>query len=158
MSVEIFTRFKSLYPRHGAKYNPKLTQWYQAAIENFRSLPDTSAPVLDPKLKALYDDWKSGRGVNPKKPTKALKSKIKAVLAHFPGTTGIWIQGSRAIGDWVDNKTPKDKLKLREKVTGKTKVPSDWDFYIEPVQATQIGDIHIMVHKTSEAKKIYGNV
>ena len=158
MSLELFAKFKEKYPNHGAAYNVGYIPWYRAALGNFRQVNKSTRRTVEPTKMALYASWVSGRGITPGKPTKALKSRLEAILAAFPGTTRIWVQGSRAVGDWVDKKTPKDKLELRFEVTGKDKPISDWDFYIEPVQDANFDDIHIMNFKASEAIQVYGEV
>lgn len=157
MSVT-YQKFKEAFPLHNQPYNPKLENWYKAALVRKRMEDPGKKIEQDAALLALYDDWASKRAVTPENGKKSLSDRLSVILQAFPGTVRIYLQGSRAKGDWVDQKTPVKWMKMREAMTGKVKPISDWDFYIEPEQSATIGDIHIMPFKTKEATLVYGNL
>lgn len=84
-----------------------------------------------------------------------VKERLRLLLNNNPGITKVYLTGSYANGDWVDESTPQWFRDFRKSI-GKVKIISDVDFYTEPqVESTEFYDI--TPHMRGNSILIYDN-
>lgn len=67
--------------------------------------------------------------------------RLGRLLSNNPEVTKVYLIGSYANGDWVDENTP-EWFRIYRRSIGKNKYPSDIDFVTEPiVESTEYYDI-----------------
>ena len=96
-----------------------------------------NVPIVNFSLIYEYEKWRRARIKNDWKKLPSIdKQKIEIalnkLLIKYPQVTKVWLTGSYANGDYINEFMPSYYLDLKKKVKGKSKI-SDVDFVTEPV-------------------------
>lgn len=82
--------------------------------------------------------------------------KLKKLLDKHPNTEKVYLLGSYANGDWVDEQTPEWFKDFRRSI-GKRKHISDVDFYVEPWVPPIEGEYDVLDFPRGSQILIYDN-
>lgn len=84
-----------------------------------------------------------------------VKEKLEILIKDHPEITRVWLTGSYAKGDWIDQCTPEWVVQFKKSM-GWSKTKSDVDFIVEPEGVKTTSDYDIIADNKNKIL-IYDN-